>query len=231
MGRAEHGYKLSKLKDALAVAQRKRGAGKSRKLPITPELLRAMFNRLSQQGDCNWLAARDACFYLLAWFVMLRAGEALALSWGDITVSPEGLQLYVAFSKTDQRGDGAVTLLGKLPGSDIDPVAAYNTWRAAAGTSTGPVFSAKGGGRAVVKDTMRSRLQRLLQYMGLSQDQAKLYGLHSLRRGSATAAVRSGSSLRMVMEHGRWTSDCVREYVYADETERWGMTAVMAGYN
>ena len=28
----------------------------------------------------------------------------------------------------------------------------------------------------------------------------------------------------MIMEHGRRRSDCVREYLYADDDERWAMS-------
>lgn len=162
---------------------------------------------------------------------MLRGGEALALTWGDVQVLAEGLQLHILFSKTDQRGDGAFILLGLLPGCPLSPSTLFQEWQAAAGSapvgSAAPLFPVKGGGRAVAKDTMLGRLRRLLQSLGLTREQAMQYGLHSLRRGGATAAARSGAPLRMIAEHGRWRSDCVREYAYADEEERWGMTAAM----
>ncbi len=74
---------------------------------------------------------------------------------------------------------------------------------------------------------MLQRMRRLLQRVGMSRQEAMLYGLHSLRRGGATAASRAGSPIRMIMEHGRWRSDTVREYTYADEDERWAVTADM----
>ena len=85
-----------------------------------------------------------------------------------------------------------------------------------------------GGDRAAAKDTMLQRMRRLLQRVGLSRQDAMLYGLHSLRRGGAAAASRAGAPIRMIMEHGRWRSDSVREYTYADEEERWAVTAAMA---
>lgn len=195
-------------------------------LPITPELLAQMLQCLQQDG--SWLAARDACFYALSWFGMLRASEALALQFGSVRVLAEGLELFIPFSKTDQRGDGAFVLLGRLQGSALSPTVAFQRWQEQARRVPGqPLFPVQSGGHSVVKGTMLARMRRLLQRVGLSEQQAKCFGLHSLRRGGATAASRSGQPLRMIMEHGRWTSDCVREYCYADEQERWGMAAAM----
>ena len=129
-----------------------KGAGKTRKLPITPELLGRMLDCLSQDG--GWLAARDAFFYVASWFGMLRGAEALALTWADVTVLPEGLQLFIPFSKTDQRGEGAFVLLGALPGCPLDPVHFAQAWRAQSGGAPAALLVPMwGGDRAVAKDT------------------------------------------------------------------------------
>lgn len=253
MGRSENGYKFSTielgiyavadqalrsrgwaglaraatLRDALAAARRKKGAGSRPKLPITPELLAAMAASLKQEG--TWLALRDACFLLFSWLGMLRGSEALALTWRDVAELPEGLQLFVSRSKTDQAEEGAFVLLGGLPGHEVDAASIFGAWRQVAGPlgADSPVFPVKGGAQPLKKDTMLGRMRRLLQRLGLTAEQAMLFGLHSLRRGGATAAARGGAPVRMIMEHGRWRSDCVRQYMYADEDERWQMAAVM----
>lgn len=252
MGRADNGYKLSTielgvhavqqaterqrgweglsrhlvLRDALAAAGRRRGAGRRPKLPVTPELLHRMVASLRSEG--SWLALRDACFLTLAWCGMLRGSEALALTWSDVQTLPEGVQLLVRSSKTDQRADGAFVLLGQLPGAPLDPAAVLAAWQAACGgTPQGPAFPVYGGGKPAAKNTMLNRLRRALVAAGLTAEQAGLFGLHSLRRGGATAAARAGASMRMIQEHGRWRSDAVRQYMYADDGERWQMVAGM----
>ena len=126
--------------------------------------------------------------------------------------------LFIRFSKTDQRGDGAFILLGRLPGAPLDPAEVLAAWRAAAGGAPdSPVFPVYGGGRPAAKDTMLNRLRQALQGVGLTEQQARSFGLHSLRRGGATAAARAGASMRRIQEHGRWRSDAVRQYMYADD--------------
>ena len=153
---------------------------------------------------------------------MLRGSEALGLTWGAVVLLPEGLQLFIPFSKTDPRGDGAFILLGRLPGCTLDPAAFFDAWQEAAGggASDAALFPVWAGGRPAAKDTMLGRMRRLLQRMGMSAADAQLYGLHSLRRGGATAASRAGAPLRLIKEHGRWRSDTVREYTYADDAEQ-----------
>lgn len=46
-----------------------------------------------------------------------------------------------------------------------------------------------------------------LQLTGTAQ-----WGLHSLRRGGATAAVRAGMTPQQIRTHGRWASDCWTVY-------------------
>lgn len=200
--------------------------GRRQKLPITPELLSRVVAQLRRQG--GWLALRDACFLVVAWCGMLRGSEALALTWADVEWLQQGVQLRIRFSKPDQRGDGAVVLLGQLPGSPLDPAEWLSIWRAAAGgTRSSPLFPVYGGSGPAAKDTMLNRLRAALQGVGLTRQQAQAFGLHSLRRGGATAASRAGASMRMIQEHGRWRSDAVRQYMYADDGERWNMVSAM----
>jgi hypothetical protein len=50
--------------------------------------------------------------------------------------------------------------------------------------------------------------------LGLSP---KEYGLHSLRRGGATAAAAAGVSDRLLQKHGRWKTAGIKNR-YVDET-------------
>ena len=171
------------LKDALAVARRQRGAGKSPKLLITPELLARMVAALQREG--GWLPLRDACFFVISWFGMLRDAEALTLCWGDVRPLAEGLERLIRRSKTDQPGEGAFLLIGGLAGCAVDPAAIFRAWQAANGRAlAGPVFPRWDGTQAAAKDTMLNRLRRALTRVGLTPGQAQLFELHSLRRGA-----------------------------------------------
>jgi integrase len=53
------------------------------------------------------------------------------------------------------------------------------------------------------------------------------FSAHSLRRGGATAAANAGFSLADIMEHGRWKSDAVKDYIRKSAVERRKLSAGM----
>ena len=48
---------------------------------------------------------------------------------------------------------------------------------------------------------------------------AKLFGLHSLRSGGATAAANAGVNDRLFKRHGRWRSDKAKDGYVKDNLE------------
>jgi len=48
---------------------------------------------------------------------------------------------------------------------------------------------------------------------------AKLFGLHSLRSGGATAAANAGVNDRLFKHHGRWRSDKAKDGYVKDNLE------------
>ena len=89
----------------------------------------------------------------------------------------------------------------------------------------GPVFPVhEGEHRPVSKRTMLQRLHDALLKLG---QPSQLYGLHSFRRGGATAAAVGGAPERLIRAHGRWESDVVRMYTYALSDERWALSDLM----
>jgi len=64
--------------------------------------------------------------------------------------------------------------------------------------------------------TARSNVLELIRKIGLNE---KLFGLHSLRSGGATAAARNGVPDRLFKNHGRWKSEKVKDGYVKDKLE------------
>ena len=98
-------------------------------------------------------------------------------------------------------------------GAVLDIVAALQQLRELQrGSDKGYVFLAQRDKTAPLnKATITHRLRKALQG---HVENADLYAGHSLRRGGATHAARSGVSLRLIQVLGRWRSDVVRQYIY-----------------
>ena len=66
-----------------------------------------------------------------------------------------------------------------------------------------------------------SRLRELLlakiEQLGMDP---KLFGMHSLRAGGATAAANAGVPDRLFKRHGRWRSESVKDGYVKDSVER-----------
>ena len=72
---------------------------------------------------------------------------------------------------------------------------------------------------------MRELLLEKLEAIGLNP---KLYGLHSLRAGGATAAANAGVPDRLFKRHGRWRSENAKDgYVKDSLANRLSVTKDM----
>ena len=65
-------------------------------------------------------------------------------------------------------------------------------------------------GRILTRNNMKKRFTQLIQQMGLTITDFKLY---SLRIGGATSMARRGVDHRIIQIAGRWKSDCYRVYI------------------
>lgn len=147
-------------------------------------------------------AARDRALLLVGWGAALRRSEIAALKIRHVTVTDDGLRVLVAKSKSDQLGRGV--LLGITAGAHrpTDPRSAVMEWMHILSTSgcgpddslwpaldrlgrpTGPSISG-----ADVSDIVRAAVVAA----GIETEEgAKPYSGHSLRRGFMTTAAEAG---------------------------------------
>jgi integrase len=200
------------------VAGLKRKLSKPRKvaMPITTEHLRKMVacSDLKDLSDLRALA-----IILLSFSGLLRFAEVSSVRTEHIIVKQSHLELVLPKAKNDQFRQGQTVYIAKLDSvtCPVNMLLSYLSKASIDLSIPGYVFKnvryAKGS--LVVKDldvAMKySRVSEIVQSMyqkiGLSK---KLFKLHSLRAGGATAAANNHVSDRQLQRHGRWRSGEVK---------------------
>lgn len=160
--------------------------------PLSPEILRAAFlaDKLSLR------AVRDRGLLLVGFAAARRRVEVTDLLTGDAERVPDGLELHVRRSKTDQLGEGKT--IGVPYGSDrvTCPVRALEDWLLVSGITNGPLFqSVRGGcvtGRKLNDKEVARVVKSAVERAGLDP---KDYSGHSMRSGFATTAAKNKKSM------------------------------------
>ena len=67
---------------------------------------------------------RDKAILLIGFMGAFRRSEIAALTVENLKFSPQGLEIFVASSKADQEGQGAIVAIPSLQGSPLDAVRA-----------------------------------------------------------------------------------------------------------
>lgn len=183
-----------------------------------PPLLRDDLHRMIDVCDPDTLRGRQDRLLLAVGFGgLLRRSEIVGLHARDVRpVRPpgEGVELFIAASKTDKLSEGVTVTVDPVaehlhdPRSDIAlALAAYREARAAAGLGwDGPLLRTIGiGGRVLgpmTGDAVNDLVKDLAGRAGLAE--AELYSAHSLRAGGATQMYLDGWLLDQIIERGRW---------------------------
>jgi integrase len=198
------------VKAVLRGIRRTIGTARTGKAPATADLIGQM---LALCPD-NMIGKRDRALLCLGFAGAFRRSELCALDVADLTEVPDGLRILIRRSKGDQEGQGQEVAIPR--GYKLRQVEAVQTWLAAAGITSGPVFRAVAlGGRvsdAPLADNSAARIvKRYARRVGL--DPASYAG-HSLRSGFLTSAAESGASIWKLSEVSRHKSlDTLRGYV------------------
>ena len=205
--------------------KRTKGNVKNQKLPVTPDILLSMLNRLNMSKVLHanvWAAA------LVMFYTLLRRANVLPpsigcfnplqhLTRGDVKFFHWGVQISVRWTKTVQFRERVLSFpLPRLPNHPLCPVQAIvhafsfhshvpNNQPAWALSPTGHNFLTVSGFISVFK--------RVITQMGLNPDK---YAGHSFRRGGATWAYQCGLSADTIEILGDWKSDAYKQYLKPD---------------
>jgi len=181
---------------------------------------------------------RDRVILLLGYRFAARRSELGVLRIGDLTFTPQGLEVYLAKSKTDQDGHGAITVIPHGANPDYCTVRATKAWvdlMAASGIKEGALIRPVRYGNIQQKGVsaayrmsgtaIEQIFKRAVERAEL--DPAELNGKlvpHSLRRGWATDARAAGGDIVEIARGGRWSKRSAVVLDYMDDVDRWRTT-------
>lgn len=193
--------------------RRTKGMAQRQAEALTVPLLRRL---LATCGD-RLIDLRDRALLLVAFGAALRRSELCALDAADVTVSPEGLTIWLARSKGDQEGVGATVTVGRT-GRATCPAAAYEAWVAAltdAGITGGRAFRSVDRHERVGAGLSTRAVAQIVQARAAAAGlDASAFSGHSMRAGFCTSAAAAGIEERDIMRQSRHQSVAVaRRYV------------------
>ena len=169
-------------------------------------------------------AKRDAALILLGFWRGFRSDELCRLSIEHVQAVPgAGISLYLPRSKSDRDNLGKTYQAPAL--LRLCPVQAYSEWLSASALVRGPVFRGIDrwgnlGQEGLHPNSVIPLLRQALEHAGIPAEQ---YTSHSLRRGFATWAHRSGWDLKSLMSYVGW-NDMKSAMRYVEATPFLGMT-------
>ena len=180
---------------------------KAKALPI--EDLEAIVAKL--EPDTSLIAIRNNALLQIGFFGALRRSELAALIVEELAWETDGLVITLARSKTDQEGEGvskAIPYGG--PDGICCPVRTLKRWLEAANIISGAVFRRVTRWGAIGTDPLSDgSINDILEACAKAAHLAYVPELssHSLRRGLATSAHRSGADFKDIKRQGGWRHD------------------------
>jgi site-specific recombinase XerD len=172
---------------------------------------------------------RNKALLQLGFFGAFRASELVAIHVDDIDFGEQGMDILVRRSKTDTEGEGQSVSI-PYGNEQLCAVTALVEWLAVSGIQSGPVFRRitqwdEIGHQALSAQSVSAILKSLQAECGLQKTRS--LSSHSLRRGLATSASRSGASFKSIMKQGRWKHEgTVLQYI--EEGQRFEDNAATA---
>lgn len=194
--------------------RRTHGTAQRKAAALLPAQLRAIVAAL----PATRRGARDRALLLLGFAMAGRRSELAALRIEDLAFVPQGLEVTIRRSKTDQEGRGEVLAVDPSRNSATCPVRAVRAWLEAAELKSGPVFRqvnrhGQVGAAALSGFSIGQIVKETATAAGF--DAAHFSG-HSMRAGFATAKAQAGGSIDSIMRQTRHRSERVaRGYVRA----------------
>ncbi|GAA3393018.1 site-specific integrase [Cryptosporangium minutisporangium] len=181
--------------------------------------------------------ARDRALIVLGFSMMVRRSELVALNTvGDLRETPDGVEVLVRWSKTDQEAVGELVAVHYGSHPQTCPVRLLRAWRqrlADVRPGEGPLwmpidkqdrlphmpgYSGKRGTGRLSGKAVGIILRDAARKAGVSSE---ALSAHSLRVGGATAAYEAGNDLLAISRRGRWKDGSPVLLRYIREVDKW----------
>lgn len=204
-------------------------------LPVTPNILRLIYDRLDMKKT-NDLALW--CSFLVSFFCLFRKKNTVPESSSpsnektlrrrhiEIDQDNNLVYIYCNFSKTNQFGSSNLVI--PVPGNAdprLDLVRHLSDLFSRVDVDLDkPAFSYSRTSFIHYK-LFTDRLKSLLSQAGFD---SRLYSGHSFRRGGASFLYQVGGSILQIMSSGDWSSSCFTRYLFLTEEERMDAQLLMS---
>ena len=194
----------------------------SRKLPITPSVLMAIFSQLVFTNSLHvsfWAACTVAFFSFFRKSNLLpespKGSKHPYLTRGDISFSAQGAVVSVQWSKTIQyKQRSLVVPLPLIANSPLCPSSSLHMSIKSvpgAAPASSPFLYREGGSQKVL--TYSKFHKFLMTCLNRLHLDSKSYSGHSFRRGGATFALECGVPSELIKTQGDWRSSAYQLYL------------------
>lgn len=149
---------------------------------------------------------RNNALLQIGFFGAFRRSEITAIKYEDIVFLPQGIEIIIPRSKTDQSGDGQKCAI-PYGDKNLCPVTTLKEWCEQANIKSGYIFRSVSKSGTISQESIKaSHLNIIIKNIAkiCNLKNAEKYSSHSLRRGFATVASQQGASLGAIMRQGRW---------------------------
>ncbi|MDA2809892.1 tyrosine-type recombinase/integrase [Nocardiopsis sp. RSe5-2] len=206
------------------------GGRRKRAHAITTADLRAM---LATRPENTLAHLRDRALVLLGYTMLARRSELSVLDVADLSFTEDGLEVFIATSKTDTASAGAlvqVTYGTHRLTCAVRTARAYTDALAAAGVTSGPLLRGvdrhgrpAGTPDTLIRGTGRMSGDGINRAVKAMAADAGLEGVsaHSLRSGPATATARRGVDRSEIAAQGRWAESSTAINAYIRPARGW----------
>ena len=214
--------RLKQLMRGIKSLQAKQGRQPRPRLPITPTILRSIWQAWSKspltfERTMLWAA------FTVAFFGFMRSGEICSpsdstydatahLSFGDVAIdnlsNPSLMRVHLKTSKTDPFRKGVDIYLRRTH-NELCPISAMLAYLASQGGAEGQLFKFRDG-KLLTRDRLVASLREVLSITDVRQSD---YCGHSFRIGAATTAAKCGVPDSTTQLLGRWNSSAYLLYI------------------
>ena len=208
----------------------------NRKNPVSAEMIKTIVDNYAK-ADANLMQLRIACMCILGFTGFLRFDELINIVPAHLELSSSHLKIFIPRAKNDVYRDGNSVYINRI-NSEYCPVRILERYLRLAAidtNSTLPLFrrlrfyKSPNTHKLCKEKLSYSRCREIfkdcLKELGYNPN---LYGLHSLRSGGATSAVKHSKDMseRSLKIHGRWKSDTAKDmYILDDVSQRLKITS------
>jgi len=192
------------IRKTLKGIQHLHGTPKEKALPLRLDILLQLVTWLQQTSTL--IHARNNALLQVGFFGAFRRSELVGLQWEHIRWVPEGLEILIPRSKTDQTGEGQICA---IPYGDeiLCAVRALKNWCENAAITEGAIFRRISKNECIQTQSITAAqwntiFKSMVKACNIPESDA--YSSHSLRRGFATTASQKGAPFGAIMQQGRW---------------------------